>query len=75
MADGNLTVKQSYQMIDGTLIGNGRSTPIANGKLRGDTISFASGATTYSGQISGDIIAGIAKRNRDSSPWKAIRVR
>lgn len=74
MADGNLILKQSYQMVEGTLTSNGRSTPITNGKLRGDYISFASGATAYSGQISGNVIAGIAKRDRDSSPWKAIRM-
>ena len=67
---GELTLKQTYQMITGTLKSGNSSTAIANGKLNGDQISFSAGGNEYSGRVSGNAIEGVAK---SSSVWKATR--
>src|SRR5207244_1077782 len=40
LPQGELTLKQDFQMISGTLASGGDPTPITNAKLRGDEISF-----------------------------------
>lgn len=58
---GNLTIRQTFQMISGTL----GSTPIT-GKLTGDQISFTAASTQYTGRVSGNTIQG--------SNWTASRI-
>ena len=48
LGDGELTLKQEFQMLSGTLTAGGKSMAIANGKLRGDQIQFIAGGTEYS---------------------------
>ena len=67
---GELTLKQTYQMLTGTLKAGNNSTAIANGKLNGDQITFSAGGNDYSGRVSGNAIEGVAK---SSSAWKATR--
>lgn len=67
---GELTLKQTYQMLAGTLKSGSSSAAIANGKLNGDQISFSAGGIEYSGRVSGNSIEGLAKT---SSNWKATR--
>jgi SAM-dependent methyltransferase len=56
-ADGELTLKQSYQMLSGTLRNSAGTTQIT-GRLRGEQISLSGGAKEYGGRVSGDTIAG-----------------
>ena len=37
------------------------STPIANGRLRGDEITFTAGNVQYNGRVNGNSIEGTAK--------------
>jgi len=67
---GELTLKQTYQMLTGTLKSGNSSTAIANGKLNGDQITFSAGGIEYSGRVSGNAIEGLAKTSRN---WKATR--
>jgi SAM-dependent methyltransferase len=67
---GELTLKQTYQMLSGTLKSGNSSAAIANGKLNGDQITFSAGGVEYSGRVSGNSIEGLAK---SSSNWKATR--
>jgi len=67
---GALTLKQTYQMLTGTLKSGNGSTAIANGKLNGDQITFSAGAVEYSGRVSGNSIDGTAKSSRN---WTATR--
>jgi precorrin-6B methylase 2 len=53
-AQGTLTLKQQFQMVSGTL----GSTPITDGKLRGDELTFTAGSTKYTGKVSGNTITG-----------------
>src|SRR6266581_7086212 len=50
LPQGELTIKQTFQMISGTLKNGTVVTPI-NGKLNGSQISFAAGGTQYTGQV------------------------
>jgi hypothetical protein len=56
MPQGTLTLKQQFQMVNGTL----GSTPISDGRLRGEELTFKVGNTTYTGRVQGDTIAGTA---------------
>jgi Methyltransferase domain len=66
LPQGELTLDQNYQMISGTLKSSANSTPITNGKLTGDQISFTAGGTQYTGHVNGNTI--------DGGSWKATRV-
>lgn len=46
---GDLTLAQKFQVVSGTL----GSQPIENGRLRGETITFAVGSTAYTGRVDG----------------------
>ncbi len=70
MPQGELTLKQTYQMLTGTLKSGSTSSAIANGKLNGDQISFSAGGVDYSGRVSGNSIEGLAKTG---AAWKATR--
>jgi hypothetical protein len=68
---GELTLKQNYQMVTGTLKSGSGSAAIANGKLSGDQLSFSAGGVEYSGRVNGNAIEGVAK---GGASWKATRV-
>ncbi len=67
---GELTLKQSYQMLTGTLRNGGNSTVLSDGKMNGDRITFTAGGVEYSGWVSGNSIEGLAKTG---TAWKAMR--
>jgi len=53
LPQGELTIKQTFQMISGTLKNGNQSSPIS-GKLNGDQISFSAGGIQYAGRVSGN---------------------
>jgi len=53
LPQGELTIKQTFQMISGTLK-NGAASSQITGKLNGDQISFTAGAAQYTGRVSGN---------------------
>jgi len=72
LPDGELTIKQSFQMITGTLKAGGKSTAI-KGRLTGDQISFKAGDAQYRGRIGADGIKGTVKAGSGTSEWSATR--
>lgn len=66
LGEGNLTLKQEFQMISGTL---GNST-IAEGRLRGDQIEFAVGNVKYTGRVDGKAMKGTTS---SGASWAASR--
>src|SRR5687768_7629032 len=54
---GELTLKQEFQMVSGTLTSGGTSTAVS-GKLRGDQITFTAGNAEYTGRVAGDAMEG-----------------
>ena len=54
LPQGQLTLKQEFQKLSGTL----GTAPIANGRLHGDDISFNVGNAKYTGKVSGTSMKG-----------------
>jgi SAM-dependent methyltransferase len=69
LAKGELTLEQKFQTVSGTLSAGGSDTPVNNGRLNGDRITFTAGGTTYTGRVNGDTMRG------DNGAWSAVRVR
>ena len=73
--EGELVLKQNFQMLFGALTSGGRVTPIAGGRLRGDEIRFTAAGAEYTGRVSGDSIEGVVKLEGKSDSWPATRAR
>jgi SAM-dependent methyltransferase len=72
LPQGELALKQSFQMVTGTFMSGGNTTPITNGRLRGDQISFTAGNAEYTGRVAGNTIEGAVKGST-SGRWSATR--
>jgi precorrin-6B methylase 2 len=72
MPQGELSLKQNFQMVTGTLKSGGSTTTVANGRLRGDQISFTAGGAQYAGRVNGNAIEGTVKGGSPGS-WNATR--
>jgi len=70
LPDGELSLKQTYQMLSGTLKRGADSVPIANGKLKGDQISFNAGGVLYTGRVTANGMEGSVSTG---GSWKATR--
>ena len=66
---GELVLKQDYQLLSGTLGG----VPIAGGRLRGDQIRFTVGAAEYTGRVSGNRIEGTVQSGGPQASFTATR--
>jgi hypothetical protein len=67
---GELALKQTYQTFTGTLKNGNVITPVTNGKLKGDEITFTAGGTEYTGKVNGTTIDGMTKAG---GKWQAKR--
>ncbi len=67
---GELSIKQTFQMISGTLK-NGKGVAPINGKLMGDQISFTAGGTQYMAKVNGNSMEGSA----GNTQWSATRIK
>ena len=72
-AQGELTLKQEFQMVQGTLKSGGNSAAVTNGRLRADTISFSAGGATYAGRVNGNSIEGTVTAGGNATKWTATR--
>ena len=72
LPQGRLQLEQKFQELTGTLTAGGASTPIANGRLRGDVISFSVGGIDYVGRVAGDTMSGNLKGSA-TGDWRAVR--
>ena len=73
LAQGELTLKQSFQMVAGTLKTGGNTLTVANGRLRGDQIRFRADGAEYTGRVNGNTIQGTVKGSSPGS-WNATRI-
>ncbi len=67
-AQGDISFKQAFQMIAGTVKG----LPLT-GRLRGDQIQFSAGGVEYSGRVNGSNIEGTMKSGGKTMEWKAAK--
>lgn len=68
LPEGELSIKQTFQMISGTLKNGNTVTPVS-GKLSGEQISFTAGGTEYTGRVNGNSMEGDA----GGAKWSATR--
>jgi len=68
---GELDLKQSFQIISGTITTESEVLDIVNGKLEGVRISFSAGGTQFLGYVNGNRIEGIAHGPDGSVDWIA----
>ena len=69
LPQGELTIKQTFQMITGTLK-SGTEAAQVTGKLNGDQISFTAGEAQYTGRVNGNSMEGTLK---SGGKWSATR--
>ncbi|MDX5410684.1 MAG: methyltransferase domain-containing protein [Thauera sp.] len=65
-----LALKQTFQMLEGSMRGNGRTMAIENARLEGARIHFSVGKQHYVGQVDGDTIRGTID---GKTAWSAVR--
>ena len=70
LAQGELVLKQNYQMVTGTLRAGGRTVPV-EGRLRGDQLNFSAGGVEYAGRVAGNSIEGTARGGAAFSATRA----
>ena len=68
LSQGALTLKQSFQMLSGSL----GTTPISDAKMRGDEILFKAGNASYTGRVQANTIRGTVTGG-SSGTWTATR--
>src|SRR2546426_1291226 len=73
LPQGELSLKQEFQMISGTLKSGSQTTPLSNGRLRGDQISFSASGAQYTGRVTGNAIEGTVKSGGSNGKWSATR--
>jgi methyltransferase family protein len=73
LPQGELTLKQTFQTLTGTLTTGGGSARISNAKMNGDRIVFTVGGAQYTGQVKGTTIEGTVKSSDGTRNWSATR--
>ncbi len=71
LPQGELNLKQTFQMVSGTIKDGNVITPV-NGRLNGDQITFTAGETQYAGRVSGNSMEGTIKGGSNGN-WSATR--
>jgi precorrin-6B methylase 2 len=75
LPNGELSLTQKYQEVEGTFSpADGQPLPV-KGKLRGDTFNVFVGDTEYEGQVKGDTLEGAAKAGPNRNIVTATRIR
>lgn len=72
-AEGELALEQKYQMVTGSLSTGGQASPITNGRLTGDQITFTAGGRTFTGRVNGDAMQGVRVAGSQTAEWWATR--
>ena len=73
LSQGELLIKQTYQMISGDYTSGTSRTPIADGRLSGDQISFRIGDAHYAGRVTGASMEGTITSGNSTAKWSARR--
>lgn len=73
LPEGELTLKQTFQDLSGTLASGDKSLPVFFGGMRGDQIAFTAGSATYTGRIMNGAMRGSVTRDGQTQSWSATR--
>jgi hypothetical protein len=71
LPQGDLTLKQTFQMVSGSIKSGNVMTPV-NGQLNGDQITFTAGGAQYTGRVNGNSMEGTIKGESNGN-WTATR--
>jgi hypothetical protein len=74
LKDGELKIKQEYQMVSGSLVSGGVEQRV-KGKLNGEQITFTAGKTEYTGRVSGTTIEGNSKSGGANGTFSATKAK
>jgi SAM-dependent methyltransferase len=74
LSEGELKLKQNFQMVSGSLHSGANTVPVTNGKLSGDLINLNAGNVKYTGRVSGSTMEGIYESGGITTKWKATQV-
>jgi precorrin-6B methylase 2 len=72
-AQGELTLKQEFQMVQGSLKSGNDTQIISNAKLRADLLSFSAGGANYTGHVNGNTVEGTVTTGGSAAKWTATR--
>jgi hypothetical protein len=70
LPQGELTLKQTFQMLSGTLKNGANTAQVTNGTLHGDQITYTAAGAQYSGRVNGNTMEGSIS---SGGSWKATR--
>lgn len=73
--DDVFTLRQQFQMLDGTVTATAGTSKPLTGKLRGTEIVLSANETLYDGRVQGDTIVGTVKSGGVAREWIAKRGR
>jgi hypothetical protein len=73
LPQGALTLEQDFQLLCGSLNSGNSAAPIADGRLRGDQISFSVAGAQYTGRVNGNAMEGTVTSGGNKSTWSATR--
>jgi SAM-dependent methyltransferase len=73
LPQGELELKQNFQMISGALRAVAYRLPVIDGRLSGDRISFSIGKVHYTGRVMGDTMDGTFTAGGGIEKWYAKR--
>ncbi|HUC97447.1 MAG TPA: class I SAM-dependent methyltransferase, partial [Candidatus Polarisedimenticolaceae bacterium] len=71
LPQGELSLKQNFQMLSGTIKTGNSIGQITNGRMIGDQIVFTAAGRQYTGRINGNVMEG----KSGSGNWKATRTK
>ena len=73
LADGEIVLKQSYQIVTGTLRRGERTVPITSGRLRGDEIYLRTEGDEFRGTVTGNTLRVVTKAGTEMTATRVPR--
>jgi len=73
MPEGNLVLKQKFQLVSGEMKTAGVASPVTNGRLTGEEITFTAKSVRYTGRVTGNSMEGTSISGGKETPWRATR--
>ena len=74
LPQGELVLRQEFQLISGELGSGGEHLAVTDGRLSGDRIDFRIGSTRYTGRVAGNMIDGTYTSGGGAGKWNATRL-
>jgi hypothetical protein len=73
LPEGQMTLKQQFQMVTGEIRNGSAAVPVTDGKLNGEAITFKAGAVQYTGRVRGNVIEGTSSGGT-ATTFRATRI-